>query len=158
MEPDASFTPLYINGEYRASSTDASFTFTNSFTGKVAGRAAAASSKDCADAIAAAAQAFPAWERSSLSQRESIIRRASELLQGPKYKPKIIQAMKDEISAMDEMNYFCVEYPAQVMRDFLGMIHLLKGESFPSSFGGGQVIVQRRAKGVVWVSFRPCEI
>lgn len=149
MEPNVPFTSLYIDGEYRQSSANVTFTFTNSFTGKVAGHAAAATSQDCADAVAAAAKAFPAWERSPLVQRETIIRKASELLEGPKYKPKIIQAMKDEISAVDAMNWFCVEYPARVMRDFLGMLHLLKGESFPSSFGTGQVMVQRRAKGVM---------
>ena len=149
MATDIPFTPLYIDGEKRPASNGAKITVTNAFSGKIVGYAAAASSQDCTDAVEAAGRAFEGWEASTVMQRMTIIQKASQLLTGDKYREKVTQAMRAEISAVDEMCYFSVDYPAMIMLNSSGKIHLLRGETLPATMPGAYCMVQRRAKGVM---------
>lgn len=143
-------TSLYIGGASCPSSSGATFAVHNPLTGRVVGHAAAATSADIERAIEAAHSAFAAWEHSPFAQREAIFRKASELLEGAKYRERVTAAMRDEVATMDAMLWFSVDYPAMVIRDALGVFHTLKGDTFPSSMApGAQVVVQRRAKGVM---------
>ena len=150
MGLDVPFTSLYIGGEQRPASNGAKIAVTNSFSGKVVGYAAAASSQDCKDAVEAAGRAFESWEGSTVMQRMSIIQKANQLLTGDdKYREKILQAMRSEISAVDEMCFFSVDYPAMIMQGSSGKIQLLRGETLPATMPGAHCMVQRRAKGVM---------
>lgn len=146
---DVSFTPLYINGEFRPASDGATYSFSNAFHGRVVGNAAAASSQDCKDAVETAAKAFVTWEHSPVTQRMDIIYKASQLLESPRYNERARQAARDETSTTDEVQFFNVEFPAMIMRVASGMVNFLRGESYPSSIPGSYTIMQRRAKGVM---------
>ena len=149
MSTTIPFTPLHIGGQRRPSSNGATITVTNAFTGEVVGHAAAASGQDCKDAIDAAAKAFDSWEASSVMQRMAIIQKASQLLTSDQYRAKAVQAMRDEVSATNEVCFFNIDYAAMVVLIASGKIHLLRGETLPATAPGGHCMVQRRAKGVV---------
>ncbi|KAI0358014.1 aldehyde dehydrogenase [Trametes cingulata] len=143
-------TSLFINGEWRPSSTGATFEVRNPANGKVVGTAASASEEDCKAAIEAAALAFQSWENSPLSLRRDIVLKASEILASDEYKEKVMTAVMEETSANSETVIFNHAGPINELRHFAGATTRLKGEAFVSGIPGGQVFAQRRALGVVF--------
>ncbi|KAI0653167.1 aldehyde dehydrogenase [Cubamyces menziesii] len=143
------FTPLFIDGEWRPSSTDANFEVRNPATSRVVGTAASASAEDCAAAVEAAAVAFQTWENSSLALRRDILLKASDILATEEYRAKIMTAVGEETSATAETAIFNHMAPLNELRNFAGATTRLKGESFMSWIPGGQVFAQRRALGVI---------
>lgn len=144
------FTSLLINGQVRPASSGKSYEVRNPYSGEVVGTAASATDQDCKDAIDAAGKAFQAWEHSPLALRRDIFLKAADLLVSEKYRTKILEAIRDETAAVDPvLQAFGVEAPGSALKDAAGLIHKLKGETFPSDIPGAYVIGQRRAKGIV---------
>ena len=144
------FTPLLINGQSRPASSGKSYEVRNPYTGEVVGTAASATDQDCKDAIEAAGNAFKTWEKSSLAFRRDIFLKAADLLVSDKFKPRVLEAIKDETAAVDPiLQAFAVEFSASALRDAAGLINKLKGETFQSDTPGAYVIGQRRPMGVV---------
>ncbi|KAH9893524.1 aldehyde dehydrogenase [Cubamyces lactineus] len=143
------FTPLFIDGEWRPSSTGASFEVRNPATHQIVGTAASASAEDCTAAVEAAAVAFQTWENSSLALRRDILLEASDILATEEYRTKIMAAVGEETSATAETVIFNHMGPLNELRNFAGATTRLKGESFMSWIPGGQVFAQRRALGVI---------
>ncbi|KAI0628648.1 aldehyde dehydrogenase [Trametes polyzona] len=142
-------TRLFIDGEWRPSSTGATYEVCNPNTGQVVGTAASASAGDCASAVEAAARAFPAWEQYPLPMRRDILLRAADVLASDEYRARVMDAVKEETSATDETVVFNHAAPVNELRAFAGAVAELKGETFVSGMSGGQVFVQRRGMGVV---------
>ncbi|VDB92108.1 unnamed protein product [Peniophora sp. CBMAI 1063] len=141
---------LYINGAHRASSTGSTFVVRNAFSGKPVTTSAAASSADCQDAITSAQRAFPAWEALSPWARQTLFCKAAEIMDSESWKKQVREAMVEETSSTASWLGYHTNVPA-MMRAYAGMANELKGQTFPSCVpGGGQVIVQRRAQGVVY--------
>ncbi|KZT02966.1 ALDH-like protein [Laetiporus sulphureus 93-53] len=143
------FTPLCIDGTSRPASTDAQYDVHNPYSQAVIGHAAAASSQDCHDAIDTAAAAFPDWEHSPLTKRQDVFIKASELLMTPKYQEKISKALKEELAFTDFMVGFEVMASVYNLRHNATLVHQLKGEVKPSLIPGGQMMIQKRAMGVI---------
>ncbi|KAK7687830.1 hypothetical protein QCA50_009049 [Cerrena zonata] len=150
MSNDIPFTPLLINGQFRPASDGRTFETINAYSKKVVGRAAAATSQDCLDAVETAAKAFETWEQTPLMQRRDVFLKAADLMSTEKWQKKVLVTMKDEVSAVDPMLVF-FNIPAVVgmLRHTAGLISHLKGETFPSDVPGGHVVSQRRGLGVV---------
>ncbi|KAI0265688.1 aldehyde dehydrogenase [Gloeopeniophorella convolvens] len=144
------FVPLYINGEWRPSSTGVSFSVQNSHTRAIATTAAAASAEDCVAAIEAAQRAFPAWEATPLQARRAIFLRAASVLETPEWRARATAAMLAETVGTPKFNAVTAAIGAAALQNIAGMVNELKGETFPSAVPGGQVFVQRRAHGVVY--------
>jgi acyl-CoA reductase-like NAD-dependent aldehyde dehydrogenase len=72
---------LLIGGEWVAAG-DGTYPIVNPATEEVVGEAPNASVADAEDAAAAAAEAFPAWSRTSPEERAALLRRAADLLEG----------------------------------------------------------------------------
>ncbi|KAI0642106.1 aldehyde dehydrogenase [Trametes meyenii] len=142
-------TSLFIDGEWRPSSTGTTFEVRNPATGNVVGTGAAASHEDCAAAVETAALAFQTWEDSPLSLRRDILLKAADILASPEYKEKVMATVKEETAAMDDTVVFNHTAPVNEMRNFAGATTRLKGEAFVSWLPGGQVFAQRKALGVV---------
>ncbi|KAG5219714.1 Vanillin dehydrogenase [Salix suchowensis] len=121
-------TKLFINGEYRPSSSEPStFEVLNPFSHQVVGLCSTASSRDCHDAIEAANKALASWENTTPWQRRDILLKAADLISTEKYKRALITGQREETAAADGW-----------------------GESFVSgSVAGAQVVTQRRALGVI---------
>lgn len=142
-------TPLFIDGEWRASSSGATYEVRNPNTGRVVGTAASATAEDCAAAVEAAARAFTTWESSPLPLRRDILLKASDLLASDENKVRVMAAVGEETSANAETHVFNILAPTNELRNFAGAIGQLKGEAFTSHIPGGQVFCQRRPLGVV---------
>ena len=143
------FTPLFINGEWRAASNGVTFDIFNPATGKVVGASASASLEDCTAAIEAAARAFKTWEHSPLAARRDVFLRAADLLETEKYRGRVAERTKEELAVAADMFVFNYAMQPNHLRNYAGAIQLLKGETFPSVIHGGQVFAQRRALGVM---------
>ncbi len=147
---DVPFTPLLINGERRPASTGATFEVRNPHTGVLASIAATASSDDCRVAIEAAQRAFPAWEDTPSNTRRQILLRALATLQSEEWQKKAAAPMRSEV-AMPESQVNFNLFSADALMNFACLVNELKGETLPSVVPGGQVFIQRRALGVVYV-------
>ncbi|KAG7451590.1 aldehyde dehydrogenase [Guyanagaster necrorhizus] len=141
------FTQLYINGEFKASAQDAVFDVRNPYTGQVSGRSASATSQDCRDAIDAAHRALPAWESTDISSRQTILLKAADILQGS-WMQKCIEINTAETGATPDLGALSWVTASSTLRTVAAMTGQLKEESF-SSATGGQVIIKKRAVGVV---------
>ena len=147
------FASLHINGERRPASTGATFEVRSPHTGALASIAADASLDDCRAAIEAAQRAFPAWEETPFDTRRQILLRASATLESEEWKKKAAAPLRDEVAMPQSQVTFNLFPASTVLADFACLANELKGETFPSYVPGGQVFVQRRALGVVWVLF-----
>lgn len=147
----APFTPLYINGQSRPSSTGEIFEVRNPYTGEVVGITASASSQDCKDAIDAAGKAFLTWEHTPVATKRDIFLKAADIVFTDEFKAKIVTATTEETGATTAWG---VNNDWGPVRNFLrhaaGSASELKGHSFPSGgIPGANVITQRRAMGVM---------
>lgn len=148
---NTAFAPLFFDGQARPASGDAKYEVYNPYSGQLVSHAANASAQDCRDAVDAASRAFPAWEKSLLSQRRDFFMRAAALLETERYRAKVAEAIKAEIAATDFIVDLNLNMSAEMLRTLATLVIELKGETFPSHVPGGQVLVQRRAHGVVYV-------
>ncbi|CCM03948.1 uncharacterized protein FIBRA_06101 [Fibroporia radiculosa] len=144
----APFVPLYIDGEYTSASNGATYDVRNPHSSQVVSTAASASSEDCTRAVEAAARAFETWEYSTLEQRRDILFKAAELIQTDKYAQKIHSAVTEENASVDSIVLLNIIPTVGILRHVATLVNELKGETFPSAFPGGQVLMQRRAQGV----------
>ncbi|KAI0073259.1 aldehyde dehydrogenase [Panus rudis PR-1116 ss-1] len=149
MGSELPFTPLLINGQFRAASSNLKFEIRNPYSTDVVGYAASATSQDCKDAIEAAGRAFTSWEKTPFTQRRDIFLKAADLIESDKYKEKIQRAVREETAATPIMDLFNITNSARNLRDIAGLVSQLKGETFPSDIPGGYVVAQRRAIGVI---------
>ncbi|RDB25346.1 Salicylaldehyde dehydrogenase [Hypsizygus marmoreus] len=148
VSPTPVFTPLFIDGELKSSSTSSTFQVVNPYTNEVVGLCSSASSEDCRDAIEAASSAFHSWEISSLAKRRDIFLKAADIVSSDRYRTKIIDAMTAETAATQSFGVYNWGPAATILRTTAGLVNELRGETFPS-ISGGHVMVQRRATGVI---------
>ncbi|KAI9064788.1 aldehyde dehydrogenase [Trametes sanguinea] len=142
------FTPLYIDGQWRPSSTGATFDVRNPTSGEVVGTAAAASAEDCAAAVEAASRAFKTWEHSPPSLRRDILIKASDIL--AQRREQVAKAAREETAITEDWLPVNFEWPIDQLRDMAAATMRLKGETGQSIVPGGQVFTQKRAIGVVF--------
>ncbi|EEB89370.1 hypothetical protein MPER_12541, partial [Moniliophthora perniciosa FA553] len=151
------FTPLIINGQSVSSSTGSQYEIKNPFSDKVVGLAASASSTDCKAAITSAYNAFKTWEQSSLSTRRDVLLRAADLVQTDRYKNLIIQAIKEETAASDEMCIFNWVTSAGFLKASASLTRDLGGDRFSSDrLPGGWVVTEKKPLGVICATI--CEL
>ncbi|KAF9805836.1 hypothetical protein IEO21_08925 [Rhodonia placenta] len=143
------FIHLYINGGECPASSQATFDVLNPFNGTLVTRVASASRTDCKRAVDAAADAFRTWEHSPLGSRRDYLLKAADLLTTPRYQEKAASALKEETSAGDFLVGFNLHVATEWLRWIATLVSELKGETFPSSVPGGQVVALRRAQGVI---------
>jgi succinate-semialdehyde dehydrogenase / glutarate-semialdehyde dehydrogenase len=76
----ATFAPLFINGEWREGTAGAALTVINPATGEACGQVAKASPADLDAALAAAAKGFQVWSATPAHTRTGILREACRLI------------------------------------------------------------------------------
>ena len=143
------FTPLFIDGEWRAASTGATFDVTNPLTGAVVGTAANASATDCAAAAEAAQRAFATWQHTPAGARRDVVLRAADILATERYRRKIVDACAEETCATEDMLGSSWHGQVAFLRGHAGYSSVLTGETFPSAIPGGRVFMRRAPIGVV---------
>ena len=148
---DVPFTPLLIDGERRPASSGATFEVRSPHTGVLASIAAAASSEDCRAAIDAAHRAFPAWEDTPSNTRRQILVRALATLESEEWQKKAATSMRAEVAMPESQVIINLRSAPRSLSNIACLVNELKGETLASVVPGGQVFVQRRALGVVYV-------
>jgi acyl-CoA reductase-like NAD-dependent aldehyde dehydrogenase len=151
---DVPFAHLLINGEHRPASTGATFSVYSPFTGSLASTAAAASSEDCRAAIEAAQRAFPAWEATGYATRRDILLRAMATLRSEEWQKRAALAMRAEVAMPQAHVMLNLVAGFGRLGSVATLVNDLKGETLPSVIPGGQVFIQRRAQGVMYVPSR----
>ncbi|KAF8056650.1 Aldehyde/histidinol dehydrogenase [Lyophyllum atratum] len=145
----APYTPLFIDGQWVPSSTNATFDVVNPASGQVVGQSASASSGDCKAAVDAAAKAFETWEHSSLAERRAVLIKAAELVATDRYKAKITETTQTETAAMDYWCNFNWYVANNTLLTAAGLVNELGGQTLPSAVPGAKLEVHRRAMGVI---------
>lgn len=144
------FCPLFIDGQQKPSSTNATFEVRNPFSNKVVTISASASSQDCKDAAEAAGKAFKTWEFTSLTEKRNIFLRAADLLASEEYRQKVNDAEVEETASTALYEVASCAASIEYLRDVAGAIVQLRGETkISDQIPGGQILVHRRALGVV---------
>jgi acyl-CoA reductase-like NAD-dependent aldehyde dehydrogenase len=149
--PDVPFAHLLINGEHRPASTGATFSVHSPYTGSLVSTAAAASSDDCRTAIEAAQRAFPAWEATGYATRRDVLLRATATLRSEEWQKRATLAMRAELAMPQAQVTFNFVAGSGLLEGVATLVNDLKGETLPSLVPGGQVFIQRRAQGVMYV-------
>ncbi|KZT66782.1 ALDH-like protein [Daedalea quercina L-15889] len=146
-----SFAPLFIDGQEWPASSGASFEVRNPYSNEVVGLAAAATSEDVRDAIAAASRAFPAWEQTPPDARAVVVLKTVDILETAEYKEKLAARLRDELSAADALIQLDTRSSISFVREYAASIVELKGKTNPSRIPGAYIVVQRRGMGVILV-------
>jgi acyl-CoA reductase-like NAD-dependent aldehyde dehydrogenase len=146
----APFTPLYIDGQFRPSSTNESFEVRHPLSKDVVGISASASSQDCKAAVEAAATAFLTWEHKPLTEKRDIFIKAADIASGETFTKRVADASAEETGAVSAWGTGDCISGIRLLRSAACVVNELRGEIFPSTTApGAQVLVQPRAMGVM---------
>jgi len=153
----SSFTvPFFIGG--KDTSADKSFDVVSPSDGKVAHRSGSATLADASAAIAAAADAFKTWRRTTPVQRRDIFLKAADIMAARR--EELAGYMATETGATPPWCNFNLDVGIGMLKDIAGRIATLEG-SFPALMDPNtSAIVMREPYGVVlamapWYVFRP---
>ncbi|KAI0026983.1 aldehyde dehydrogenase [Vararia minispora EC-137] len=147
--PPSDTVQLYIDGKWRPSRTGGTFEVRSTFSGDVVTTSASASLEDCIEAIESAHRAQPAWEALGPIGRQELFFKVAAVMETEEWKESVRQAMIAETSSTPPWLAYHVR-GGPMVRSWTALVADLKGETFPSAVPGGNVIVQRRAHGVVY--------
>lgn len=97
---------LFINGDYKPSSTGSTFPVVNPMTGQRIYNCAAATVDDYSDAIEKANTAFKSWSRTSPSARRLILLNAADILETyiDQDAPEILSSEVSAVGAWVQLN------------------------------------------------------
>jgi acyl-CoA reductase-like NAD-dependent aldehyde dehydrogenase/thiamine pyrophosphate-dependent acetolactate synthase large subunit-like protein len=138
---------MLIGGERCASASGATFERRNPLDGEVATRAPAATPQDAAQAVDAAAKAFPAWGAMGPGERRSLLLKAAAALEAKT--PQFIAAMAAETGAAAPWAGFNVHLAAGMLQEAASITTQINGEVIPSDVSGNLSMALRRPAGVV---------
>ncbi|OAQ79341.1 vanillin dehydrogenase [Purpureocillium lilacinum] len=142
----SSFTvPFFIGG--KDTSADKSFDVVSPSDGKVAHRCGSATLADASAAIAAAADAFKTWRRTTPVQRRDIFLKAADIMAARR--EELAGYMATETGATPPWCNFNLDVGIGMLKDIAGRIATLEG-SFPALMDPNtSAIVMREPYGVV---------
>ena len=138
---------LFINGQERPSTTQATFPVLNPMTETVFGHAAKGNEADVHEAVTVAQLAHPAWARMPPADRELIMLRAADLLESQM--EMLAAIVVDESGSTIVKGRHEVKYGASLLRAAAGEARRLYGETFPNDKPHRLSIVIREPVGVV---------
>ncbi|KAJ6787252.1 hypothetical protein PWT90_08173 [Aphanocladium album] len=138
--------PLLIDG--KEESGPATFDVVSPYTGEPCWSAAAATERDAARAVDAAAAAFPAWSRTKPTARRDILLRAADILESRL--EENAAHMRTEMGAdVGTSQFFVVPLSIRMLRDVAGRITSICGSVPTVEEDGQSAIVFKEPIGVV---------
>lgn len=138
---------MHINGKARQSANGATFQRRNPLDGSIATTAPAATRADAAEAVEAAASAFPAWSKTSPSERRELLLKAARAIEAKA--EVLIAAMATETGAAAPWAGFNVHLAASMLQEAAAITTQINGEIIPSDIPGNLALGVRRPAGVV---------
>ncbi|MGB1238996.1 MAG: aldehyde dehydrogenase family protein, partial [Pseudomonadales bacterium] len=134
-------TELYIDGGYRAATSNETFETTNPATGEVLAHIQTASSDDVEAAIDAAERGFAVWSAMTATERGRILQRAANLLRERNDELALLE-VQDTGKPMQEANCVDIETGADVIEYYGGLATSIHGEQ--QDLGGTNFFYSRR--------------
>ncbi len=138
---------MYVNGEWRSATTDASFDVTNPATGDVIGSVPNGGADDAVAAVEAAAAAQSQWAATTAYERADILRRADDLMR--ERAEDLARLMTAEQGKPLRAARAEVTYAADFLRYFAAEATRVHGEWLPSARANQRFLTVRRPVGVV---------
>lgn len=138
--------PLLINGKEVTTTT--TFPVTDPRNDETAWQCSGASKSDAISAIEAAQAAFPAWSRTTASERRDIFLRAATLME--ERSDELSEYMAKETGGAAQWGGFNVSTTVEMMRDIAGRIAgALEGVIPQTAEGDKMAMVLKEPYGVV---------
>ncbi|MEG0249881.1 MAG: aldehyde dehydrogenase family protein [Peptostreptococcus sp.] len=119
---------LYINGEWRESSTGDVIKSNNPANGEFLAEIADASEKDVDDAVDAAREAFKTWSQTTVSQRADILDKIAEVILANQEFLSKVETM-DNGKPIRETKNIDIPYAAEHFKYFAGVIRSEEGSA-----------------------------
>jgi vanillin dehydrogenase len=137
---------MYIDGSWTSAASGASFDDSNPATGEVWAHVADAGRADAKRAIAAAAQAFPAWSRLAPSVRAGYLLKVADILE--RRQKELAEVRVEEGGAWIGFSMFETGYAPSIYRAAAATCYQPLGEVMPSNHGKLSLVL-REPLGVV---------
>lgn len=148
LTPDFPKMPtLWIDGQPKLASGNATFERRNPLDGSLASVAAAASSADASTAVDSAARAFRVWSQTGPGERRSMLMRASRELE--QRADEIATTMAGETGASASWAAFNVHLAAGMLLEAAALTTQINGQVIPSDVPGSLSLAVRAPAGVV---------
>ena len=136
----------FIGGEWVESADGRTFEDRDPFTGEVVATVAAGGREDARRAVAAAAEAFPAWSRTPPAERQRIFLKAADVLEGRS--DEVGSWLTRETGCTFGFSMFQLHFVAGLFRQAAAIGYLPLGQVIPSDTGAFAMGI-RRPVGVV---------
>ena len=137
---------LHIGGEWTAAEGGKTFEDSDPFTGDVVANVPAGTREDARRAIAAAAEAFPAWSETPPAARQQIFLKAADILEARG--EEVVSWLTRETGATFGMAMFQLQFVPGLFRQAAALPYQSTGEIIPSDTGAFAMGL-RRPVGVV---------
>lgn len=138
---------MLIGGERTPAASGATFERRNPLDQSVATRAPAAGKADALAAVAAAADAFPAWRDTGPGDRRALLMRAAQSLESKG--AAIAAAMAAETGASAQWAGFNVHLGVGMLQEAAALTTHIHGDVIPSDVPGSVAMAVRQGAGVV---------
>ena len=119
---------LYIGGQWRDAEGGKTFDVYNPANGEFMCKVAAASKQDVDDAVKAAWKAFPAWKKTSITERATILLKIADIIDANKEHLAMIETLDNGKPIRETMN---IDIPmgSDHFRYFAGVIRSEEGSA-----------------------------
>ena len=147
VQSDAREAKQFIAGGWTDASGGATFEDRDPFTGDVVALVPAGGRPDAVRAIAAAADAFPAWSQSPPAQRQAVFLKAADILESRR--DEIVGLLARETGATFGFGMFQMGFVPGLLRQAAAAAYAPLGQIIPSDHPGTLAMGIRRPVGVV---------
>jgi acyl-CoA reductase-like NAD-dependent aldehyde dehydrogenase len=137
----------FIGGEWTGASGGGTFEDRDPFTGDVVALVPAGSREDAARAVAAAADAFPAWPQSLPAERQAIFLKAADILESRR--DEVVGQLARETGASFGFAMFQMSFVPGLLRQAAAAAYSPLGQILPSDHPGTLAMGIRKPVGVV---------
>ena len=147
VQSDAREAKQFIAGAWTGASGGATFEDRDPFTGYLVALVPAGGRPDAVRAIAAAAEAFPAWSQSPPAQRQAVFLKAADILESRR--DEIVGLLARETGATFGFGMFQMSFVPGLLRQAAAAAYAPLGQIIPSDHPGTLAMGIRRPVGVV---------
>ena len=147
VKSDVREAKQFIGGEWADASDGATFEDRNPFSGDVVANVPAGTRADAKRAIAAAADAFPAWSQSIPAERQAIFLKAADILESRR--DEVVDLLARETGAGFGFGMFQMSFVPGLLRQAAAAAYAPIGQIIPSDHPGTLAMGLRKPVGVV---------
>ncbi|MDP4501664.1 aldehyde dehydrogenase family protein [Nonomuraea turcica] len=137
----------FIGGDWVEPGSGRTYPNRSPWSGEVLGEVAAGDGEDAERAVAAAHEAFGGWARTLPVERQRILLRAADLLEGRR--GEVLAALAAETGCGRHFGGVQLEFVLKLLRQAAHLAYRPAGELLPSDTPGTQAMAVRRPVGVV---------